>query len=54
MKGYIHYLWGSYPKYEVNSTADCKDVVDESAYNEFVRSGGEDIKMGKVLVSKYP
>lgn len=53
MKAYIHYMWGDFPVYEVDSINDCKDGVDKFAYELFMGSGGQEIKMGQVLVSQY-
>jgi hypothetical protein len=40
--------------YYVKCREDCRDDTDKSAYDEFVKSGGETITMGKVIVSKHP
>ena len=37
--------------YFASSRADCRDITDASAFDEFVRSGGEAILMGGVTVS---
>ena len=37
--------------YFASSRADCRDITDASAFDEFVRSGGETILMGGVCVS---
>jgi len=39
--------------YYVKCREDCRDDIDRSAYDEFVKSG-ETITMGKVIVSTHP
>lgn len=52
MKAKITYMWGAWPTYSVERREDCKDEVDRSAYDAFVRSGGRVVQMGKVCVNK--
>ena len=54
MKAKITYMWDAWPTYYAECREDCKDAVDRSAYDEFVRSSGRVVQMGKVCVEKLP
>lgn len=54
MKAKITYMWGTWHTYDVACREDCADEVDRSAYDEFVRSGGRAVQMGKICVEGTP
>ena len=53
MRAKIHHTWDSSYTYVVHCREDCKDEVDRSAYDEYVKSGRM-ITMGKVICEPYP
>lgn len=52
MRAKITYMWGKWHCYFVSAREECKDDTDRSAYDEFVRSGGQVVQMGKVCVER--
>ena len=52
MRAIIHYSWCG-ESYVVNKREDCRDIVDRSAYDEYVKSGCL-ITMGQVIVEPIP
>jgi hypothetical protein len=52
MKAKITYMYGNWEFYFVNSCEECRDSMDCSSYKEFLKSGGQTITMGKVLIER--